>query len=92
MRASSHKVLESHAPKLLSHFLPQSPNGSILVTSRSRNVAYKLTGSSADIVGIRLMDKHGALVLLRNKLGFVADKDEAVELAHTLDSIPLILT
>lgn len=91
MRASSHKV-ESHAPELLSHFLPQSPNCSILITSRSRDVAYKLTGSSAGIVEIRLMDKHSALVLFRNKLGFVADKDEAVELAHTLDSNPLVLT
>lgn len=59
---------------------------------RSRDVAYKLTGGSAGIVEIRQMDKHDALVLLRNKLGFVADKVEAVELAHALDSMALALT
>jgi hypothetical protein len=36
----------------LSDFLPQSPNGSILITSRSRDVAYRLTGSHACIMEV----------------------------------------
>jgi hypothetical protein len=48
----------------LSEFLPRSPNGSILVTSRSRDVAYKLTGSNKLIIDVEPIDRKEALALV----------------------------
>lgn len=50
--------------ELLLDFLPQSPNRSILITSRSRDLAYELTGSHASIVEVKLMDKSDTLAFL----------------------------
>ncbi|MCJ1429383.1 hypothetical protein MMC29_007297, partial [Sticta canariensis] len=41
----------------LSTFLPQTPNGSILVTSRSGDAACRLTGSHRDIIKVEPMDE-----------------------------------
>jgi tetratricopeptide (TPR) repeat protein len=76
----------------LSNFLPQSSNGSILITSRSRDVAFRLTGSSADIIPIDPMDQAHALALLRNKLGVSFEQDDAVALVEALDYMPLAIT
>ncbi|KAF2195128.1 hypothetical protein K469DRAFT_538467, partial [Zopfia rhizophila CBS 207.26] len=75
-----------------SDFLPQSPNGSILVTSRSQDVAYRLTGSYASVIEVKPMDNDDALALLGKKLGSGADKNGAVELVHLLDCMPLAIT
>ncbi|OAG08426.1 uncharacterized protein CC84DRAFT_1203804 [Paraphaeosphaeria sporulosa] len=91
--------LQSHATgsfdqstELLSDFLPQSPNGSILVTSRSRDDAYRLTGTYSSVIEVKPMDKDDALALLKKKLGIIANEDEAVELIDALDFMPLALT
>ena len=76
----------------LSNFLPQSPNGSILITSRSRDVAYRLTGSYACIMEVQPMDEGEALALLRKKLSFDTDKENAVKLLHALNCMPLAIT
>jgi Tetratricopeptide repeat len=73
-------------------FLPQSPNGSILITSRSRDVAYRLTGSHACIMEVQPMDEGEALALLRKKLSIDTDEENAVELLHALDYMPLAIT
>ncbi|KAF1973481.1 hypothetical protein BU23DRAFT_464649, partial [Bimuria novae-zelandiae CBS 107.79] len=78
--------------ELLSDFLPQSPNGSILVTSRSRDAAYKLTGAHFSNVEVKPMDKDAALALLQKKLGYIDSEDEAVQLIQDLDAMPLALT
>ncbi|PSN58606.1 hypothetical protein BS50DRAFT_614816 [Corynespora cassiicola Philippines] len=79
-----HNILQSHATgsanrpaEPLSDFLPQSPNGSILVTSRDKDAAYRLTGAYSSIIEVRPMDKDDALALLRKKLGPIAREDEA---------------
>ena len=66
--------------ELLRDFLPQSPNGSILITSRSRDAAYKLTGAHSSIVEVKHMENDAALALLEKKLGCIDDEDEAVQL------------
>ncbi|KAF1954309.1 hypothetical protein CC80DRAFT_567449, partial [Byssothecium circinans] len=66
--------------------------GSILVTSRSRDVAYRLTGAYASVVEVKPMGKDDALALLLKKLGPIINEDEAVELIRALDSMPLALT
>ena len=80
------------AAESLSEFLPQSPNGSILITSRSRDVAYRLTGSHAYIREVKPMDKDDALALLRKKLSFDVDEHNATELLQALDYMPLAIT
>jgi hypothetical protein len=62
------------AAEPLSNFLPTSLNGSIVITSRSRDVAFRLTGSYASIFEVRQMDEDDALALLQKKLGSSAKK------------------
>ncbi|KAF2476755.1 TPR-like protein [Lindgomyces ingoldianus] len=80
------------AAEPLSDFLPQSLNGSILVTSRNQDVASRLTDSYASVIEVKLMDDEDALALLERKLGASADKKDAVELVHLLDCMPLAIT
>jgi tetratricopeptide (TPR) repeat protein len=86
----------SQAAELLSDFLPQSPNGSILVTSRTRDVAYRLAGNHASIFEVRPMEARDALALLQKKLRLRADAaidvEKAKELVQALDRMPLAIT
>ena len=82
----------SNTAAALLEFLPQSPNGSILITSRSRDVAFRLTGSYADIIRVHPMDQSHALALLRNKLKGSFTQDDAVALVEALDYMPLAIT
>ncbi|KAI9764624.1 MAG: hypothetical protein M1839_005799 [Geoglossum umbratile] len=84
--------VSSNAAAALLESLPQSPNGSILITSRSRDVAFRLTGSYADIIGVHPMDQSHALALLRNKLEGSFEQDDAVALVEALDYMPLAIT
>ena len=81
----------SQATEPLSDFLPQSLNGSILITSRNAELAYDLVGSRANIVEVKPMDEGDALALLQKKLSFDAD-EKAVELLQALDYMPLAIT
>jgi tetratricopeptide (TPR) repeat protein len=76
----------------LSDFLPQSQNGSILITSRDRDTAFRLTGNYTDIIKVEPMDKHHALALLQKKLDSSPDEDDALKLLQNLDYIPLAIT
>jgi tetratricopeptide (TPR) repeat protein len=84
------------AAELLSDFLPQSPNGSVLVSSRSRDVAYRLIGSLTSIFEVKPMEEDDALILLQNKLSLPADAgvdiERARELLQALDRMPLAIT
>src|SRR5205085_146487 len=51
----------------LAAYLPKS-HGSILITSRNKDAAARLTGSYKNIKEVHAMDKGQALQLLRNKL------------------------
>jgi tetratricopeptide (TPR) repeat protein len=84
--------VSSNAAASLLEFLPQSPNGSILITSRSRDVAFRLTGSYADIIRVQPMDQAHALALLRNKLEGSFEQDDAAALVKALDYMPLAIT
>ena len=75
-------------PYPLSMYLPQNKNGSILVTTRTRNVATELTEES-DIIPIDLMNNVSAEALLEKKLGEQVDKDCTAELATALEFMPL---
>ena len=82
----------AQASSCLADFLPQSPNGSILITSRNRDVAHRLTGSSSNIIKVEPMDQSDALALLHKKLPNDLSTDNAVELLQALDYMPLAIT
>ncbi|UKZ53337.1 hypothetical protein TrVGV298_007129 [Trichoderma virens] len=52
--------------------LPKSQNGAIIVTTRLRDVAYRLTGGSQDVIEVGPLSVYGAVTLLENKLGRTA--------------------
>ncbi|OCK85164.1 hypothetical protein K432DRAFT_343643 [Lepidopterella palustris CBS 459.81] len=74
----------------LSTYLPQTKNGSILVTSRTRSVALKLVDDS-DIIQVEPMGNTDALELLQTKLGEQVIQDGITELAAALEFMPLAL-
>jgi tetratricopeptide (TPR) repeat protein len=73
-------------------YLPQSHNGSILITSRSKDAAALLTGSYKNIMEIPTMNESQGLQLLRNKLDDVPNEDSATSLLSALDYIPLAIS
>jgi tetratricopeptide (TPR) repeat protein len=75
-----------------STFLPHTVNGSILVTSRSREVARMLTGSESSVIDIGPLDSQEALTLLQKKFTFAVKGHEANALCSSLDYMPLALT
>ena len=76
----------------LSSFLPQASTGSILVTSRSREVACMLTGAKTSIVEVSPMNDQDAFALLQKKFTSAVRRDEAYALINALDHMPLALT
>ncbi|WYZ43755.1 hypothetical protein EsH8_VII_000191 [Colletotrichum jinshuiense] len=82
----------STAQRPLASFLPQSSNGMILITSRSRDVAERLTGSGWNVLSIPAMDEDQAHQLLRNKLQGSHDEDVAPDLLRALEYMPLAIT
>ncbi|KAF2476779.1 TPR-like protein [Lindgomyces ingoldianus] len=91
-RSGSKHDAAGNAVSSLLEFLPQSPNGSILITSRSRDAAFRLTGSYADIIKVQPMDRTYALALLQNKLEGSFKQDDAEALVEALDYMPLAIT
>jgi tetratricopeptide (TPR) repeat protein len=77
-------------PRYFSSYLPQSKNGSVLVTSRTRSVARQLAEEN-DIIPIEPMDEAGAQALLQKKLGEEVNRDSTAELAEALEFMPLAL-
>lgn len=78
--------------KPLSAYLPQSLNGSILITARNRHLAFRLTGSYNDIIDIGPMDQEHALTLLLRKSKEDADMDTATKLVEALEYMPLAIS
>ncbi|KAG5805613.1 hypothetical protein H9Q74_009461 [Fusarium xylarioides] len=78
--------------RLLASFLPKRHNGTILVTSRSLNVAEKLTGSHKNIFQVSTMDEAQGFHLITNKLTGEFEHGAALKLLQALDYIPLAIT
>ncbi|PQE30876.1 hypothetical protein CJF32_00011333 [Rutstroemia sp. NJR-2017a WRK4] len=71
-------------------YLPQCPNGSILITTRSKSAALKLV-EQRDIIVVEPMDRADALILFENKLRRHDDSDDTAELAEALEFMPLAI-
>jgi tetratricopeptide (TPR) repeat protein len=77
--------------KQLADYLPQSQNGSLVVTTRSRDLAYRLTGSYKNIIEVGPMVLNDALHLLEKKLDHLSDVHAAQNLVQALNLVPLAI-
>ena len=76
----------------LIRYIPQSPNGSVLVTSRNRSAAFKLTNNVEAIVDVPLMDEESSRLVLSRKLPHdQSTSGEILELVKMLDYLPLAI-
>ncbi|RYP50881.1 hypothetical protein DL769_010894 [Monosporascus sp. CRB-8-3] len=73
-------------------YLPQSSNGSILITTRDKELAFKLTGDHKNIIEVGPMDQDHALTLLATKSGSQYNKDEGTKLVEELEYMPLAIS
>ena len=79
----------SHLPVL--KFIPQTSNGSVLVTSRNRNAASRIVGN-LNTVSVGLMSETESLKLLKAKLGYAPSDLDSLKLIQALGQIPLAIT
>ncbi len=70
--------------------LPQSQNGSILITSRNKGIAKKLV-EEKNIIVVEPMAQAHALALFEKKLGSLGDGNDIAELAAALEYMPLAI-
>lgn len=77
----------------LANFLPQSPNGKVLITSRYKTLAQRLVGYRlVDVLEVRPMPHLQALDLMRKKLSVDRfEETSAFQLLEALDFIPLAI-
>ncbi|KAM5466038.1 hypothetical protein MauCBS54593_006288 [Microsporum audouinii] len=81
---------ESHGNGLIK-YIPREQNGSVLITSRSREAALQLVDNS-DIITVEPMDKAHSIALLRIKLGSMdVDNESLARLAAALEFMPLAI-
>lgn len=80
------------SPRPLREYLPQSQNGSVLITTRSRESALKLV-ESKDIIQVKPMGQTHAAELLGKKLDSTAQGDakDNAELVAVLEFMPLAI-
>ncbi|SPJ87082.1 related to kinesin light chain [Fusarium torulosum] len=87
-----HSTSRGNDGQKLVEYLPQTPNGSILITTRNRDLAFRLTGTIQAIHEIGPMTEGEALKLLENRLGTLSNANIAAELVRSLDLIPLAIS
>ena len=74
-------------------YLPLREGGSILITSRDRNAAFRLIDDAHHLLEVRAMSAEEAREILDNKLDSrLGSKEERSTLATELEHIPLALT
>ncbi|KAF7519204.1 hypothetical protein PCG10_010322 [Penicillium crustosum] len=76
--------------KPLLEYVPRSRNGSIIITSRTREVALKIVHHS-DLIEVKPMEQSEALELLQRKLEQPGQSEESRQLVNVLESIPLAI-
>lgn len=89
---SNNSALGGENHRSLLSFLPQSSNGSILISSRQEDAAELLAGSIRDIIRVKPMDQIDALHLLKIKLGKHHEESSGTRLVEILEYMPLAIT
>lgn len=72
--------------------LPQTTNGSYLVTSRDREVAYQITGDYKSIIPVSVFSETEAIDLLHKRLTEAPEDSDAKALLKALDYVPLAIS
>jgi hypothetical protein len=78
--------------KLLSRDVLQCSRGSILIATRLRDAAFRLTNSYSRIIEVRPMEHARSIALLEKKLGDLYDPIHGPTLTNVLDHILLAFT
>ncbi|KAJ4290127.1 hypothetical protein N0V88_006634 [Collariella sp. IMI 366227] len=73
-------------------YLPQSNNGSVVITTRNKDLAFRLTGRRQNMIDVGPMAQADALALLEKKLGSLPNTDVAADLVRALDLVPLAIS
>ncbi|KAF2019528.1 hypothetical protein BU24DRAFT_365047 [Aaosphaeria arxii CBS 175.79] len=76
----------------LLQLFPESPNGSYLFTSRSKETAYRLTGDHNDILDVEPMSEQEAVILLHKRVTGIVSQEDASNLVAAVDYMPLAIT
>ncbi|KAL5087837.1 hypothetical protein Trisim1_007488 [Trichoderma cf. simile WF8] len=84
-----------HSKRPLAAYIPKSRNGSIVLTTRNRGLATKLTGGHKYTIDVDTMSEADALTLLEKKMGSPLsplDAGSAKDLVKALEYIPLAIS
>ncbi|CAG8947722.1 unnamed protein product [Penicillium salamii] len=76
--------------KPLLEYILRSQNGSIIIASRTREVALKMVHHS-DLIEVKPMERSGALELLQRNLDQPEESQESRQLVNALESMPLAI-
>ncbi|CAG8980572.1 hypothetical protein HYALB_00002570 [Hymenoscyphus albidus] len=78
----------------IADFIPQSPNGSVLVTSRDLGIANHLKFKDNEIINLEPMNQESASLLLSRSLGSQLEpqSEVAADLVEKLEYLPLAIT
>ena len=91
--STSQKIDITSHTRPLESFLPQTPNGAILITSRNRIAAMNLVGTHDSIIQVEPMDEEDALALLNTRVSVSeSSKADAKTLVQALEGIPLAIS
>ena len=82
-------VYDSASP--ISKFIPETRNGFVLITSRSKTVARRLTGDTTTVLPVEPMPLDEARTLLHIHLAADGNVKDVDQLLETLSHIPLAL-
>ncbi|CAI7593360.1 unnamed protein product, partial [Penicillium pancosmium] len=89
-KGASTKESPNASTKPLLEYLPRSPNGSTIITSRSRDIALKMVRPN-DLIEVYPMERSEALELLQKTLGQPEECQESQQLVQELEFIPLAI-
>ncbi|KAJ5623935.1 hypothetical protein N7510_000244 [Penicillium lagena] len=82
--------LTSASTKPLLEYVPRSRNGSIIITSRAKEVALKLVDHKG-LIEVKPMEQSEALELLQRKLEQPGESQERRQLVNALEFMPLAI-
>ena len=92
-RLTSAEADVNHCPTPLAIYLPQASKGSLLITSRNRDAAVRLTGKVKNIIDVPSMSVEDAKSLLGRKLSDDDSHDnDRTGLVKALECLPLAIT
>ncbi|RFU78060.1 kinesin light chain [Trichoderma arundinaceum] len=73
-------------------YLPQSANGSIIITTPDGDLASRLTGNPKHVISVGPMTREVSVALLEKKLGSLSDTRIAEQLVEAVDYMPLAIS